>query len=662
MKTAVIYARYSSDSQTEQSIEGQIRVCKQYAERNGLLVVDSYIDRATTGTNDNRAAFQQMLKDSKRRQWSVVIVYKLDRFARNKYESVVNRKKLTDNGVELVSAMENIPDTPEGKLFLAVIEGFNEYFSEDLKQKVNRGLKESWLKGNATGGLPPYGYVIKDKKYVIDETEAEVVREIFRKYAQGYRAVSIAEDLKARNVRRKCGKHITHKYVYVILHGRRYTGVVEHQGTEYSNIFPPIITKELWLQVNTINEENKIAPGRKKEIYDYILFGKLVCGNCKQRMSGESGTSKSGEIHYYYVCLSKRKKKADCECKAVKKQVLEDYVIDATVAMLRKNSLIAKIAETIVKVHEKMMRDDNGLQILIKKRDETKRAADNVVKAIEQGIIMEFTKDRLTALQDELNRLEIEINKEAQKSYAHLTVQEVEKYLLTKVFENPDDIKTRKLLVNAFIREIIWYGDRLVITYNFQENVIPERLTKSHIEEVEKQIEEATQSAFSFSLCSSKFRHSAPKSREVSRDFLFADVTFSPWLTRSALCAAIAIPSLRSLQVPSRAPAKSTRYARVLFLFLSVSLRCRCAPQRSHSRVTFSFPRSALGCSASDLSQTAAPSTVHTRSHTEYHTVCGNALPSSIPSPLLLPRRSVAADRRAKTRNYCGSSPCYAPS
>ena len=175
-----------------------------------------------------------------------------------------------------------------------------------------------------------------------------------------------------------------------------------------------------------------------------------------------------------------------------------------------------------------MMRDDNGLQILIKKRDETKRAADNVVKAIEQGIIMEFTKDRLAALQDELNRLEIEINKEAQKSYAHLTVQEVEKYLLTKVFENPDDIKTRKLLVNTFIREIIWYGDRLVITYNFQENVIPERLTKSHIEEVEKRIEEATQSASSFSLCSYKFRHPAPKSREVSRDFLFRRRDFLP--------------------------------------------------------------------------------------------------------------------------------------
>lgn len=521
VKTAVIYARYSSDAQTEQSIEGQIRVCKQFAEKNELLVVDSYIDRATTGTNDNRAAFQQMLKDSKRKMWSTVIVYKLDRFARNKYESVVNRKKLSDNGVELVSAMENIPDTPEGKLFLAVIEGFNEYFSEDLKQKVNRGLKESWLKGNATGGHPPYGYIIKNKKYVIDEAEADVIREVFRKYAQGFKAVSIAEDLKARNIRRKCGKYIDHKYVYVILHDKRYIGVVQHQGEEYYNIFPPIITKELWLQVDAINEENKIAPSRKKEIFDYILSSKLVCGKCKHKMLGESGTSRSGEIHYYYVCLSKRRGKTDCDCKAVKKQVLEDYVINATVAMLRKNSVITKIAETICKVHEKMIKDDSGLQILVNKRNDAKKAADNIVKAIEQGIITDFTKDRLTTLQNEVNSLDIEINREMQKTYAHLSVDEVERYLLSKVFENPDDIKTRKLLVNTFIREIIWYGDKLVITYNFQEEAIPPRLTKSHTEEVEKQVEEATRSASSFPLGSYIFRQTAPTKKRVEPNSLF---------------------------------------------------------------------------------------------------------------------------------------------
>lgn len=553
MKTAVIYARYSSDSQTEQSIEGQLRVCRQYAEKNDLLVVENYIDRATTGTNDNRAAFQQMLKDSKRRQWSVVIVYKLDRFARNKYESVVNRKKLSDNGVELVSAMENIPDTPEGKLFLAVIEGFNEYFSEDLKQKVNRGLRESWLKGNATGGHPPFGYIIKDKKYFIDDAEAEIVREIFMKYAQGYKAVAIAEDLKARNIRRKCGKLVDQKYVYIILHDKRYIGEVTHQGIEYCNIFPPIITKELWLQVNAINEANKISPSRKKEIYDYILSGKLICGKCKHRMRGTSGTSHTGAIHYYYVCRSQKRKHSGCDCTTVKKQVLEDYVIDATVAMLKQNSFITRLAKTIVKVHEKLVKDNSGLQILIKKRDETKRAADNIVKAIEQGIIMDFTKDRLSTLQAELNGLEIEINKETQKSYAHLTVEEVEKYLLTKVFEDPNDIKTRKLLVNTFIREIIWYENKLVITYNFHENAIPERPTKSHIEDIEKQIKEASQSAFSFTMGSHKFQHSVPSNPlPFAKGFAFSRHSSHRLLTRRAQrthpcasnCALSAIPSL----------------------------------------------------------------------------------------------------------------------
>ena len=517
MKTAVIYARYSCDAQTEQSIEGQLHVCKEYAEKNDLLVVDEYIDRATTGTNDNRAAFQQMLADSKRRQWSVVIVYKLDRFARNMYESVINRKKLSDNGVGLVSAMENIPDTPEGKLFQAVIEGFNEYYSEDLRQKVNRGLRESWIKGNATGGIPPFGYVIKDKKYVIDETEADAVREIFRKYSQGFKANSIADDLKERNVRRKNGKYIDQKYVYVILHDKRYTGVVTHKGEEYYNIFPPIISKEVWLQVNAINEENKQAPSRKKEIFDYILSGKLICGDCKHKMGGTSGTSHTGDTHYYYICLSRNRKRCVCHCKPVKKQVLEDYVIQATVNMLRRNSVITKIAETIVKVHERMIRDDSGLQRLQTKRDEAKKAADNLVKAIEQGIITDFTKDRLAALQEEVNRCEIEINKAMQKTYAHLTVEDVEKYLLSKVFEDPDDIKVRKLLVNTFIREIIWYGDHMVITYNFQEDIVPEKLTKSHVEQVEKEIEEAENASSSFPVSSYICGCSSPNRTQLNR-------------------------------------------------------------------------------------------------------------------------------------------------
>lgn len=131
MKTAVIYARYSSDRQTEQSIEGQLHVCNDYAERNNLVIVGTYIDRAMTGTNDNRDDFQRMLKDSDKKAWDYVLVYKLDRFSRNKYEMAIHRKRLKDNGIKILSAMENIPETPEGILLESLLEGMNQYYSAE---------------------------------------------------------------------------------------------------------------------------------------------------------------------------------------------------------------------------------------------------------------------------------------------------------------------------------------------------------------------------------------------------------------------------------------------------------------------------------------------------------------------------------------------------
>ena len=131
MKTAVIYARYSSERQTEQSIEGQLHVCSDYAKRNDLVIVGTYIDRAMTGTNDNREDFQRMLKDSDKKSFDYVLVYKLDRFSRNKYEMAIHRKHLKDNGVKILSAMENIPETPEGILLESLLEGMNQYYSAE---------------------------------------------------------------------------------------------------------------------------------------------------------------------------------------------------------------------------------------------------------------------------------------------------------------------------------------------------------------------------------------------------------------------------------------------------------------------------------------------------------------------------------------------------
>ncbi len=510
MKTAVIYARYSSDSQTEQSIEGQVRVCKEYAKNNNILVVDTYIDRAMTGTNDLRPDFQRMLKDSAKHQWEVVLVYKLDRFSRDKYETTIHKHTLKENGVKLVSAMENIPDSPEGIILESLLEGMNQYYSAELSQKVHRGLNESYRKGQYTGGSVIYGYDVVDKKNVINPEEAEIIREIFTKYSQGYTAVALAKDLKARGIRTKKGLYITDKKIYKILANTKYNGKIMHGNVVYDNIYPQIVDDVTWQKVQDIHDDNKHAPGRKKEIFDFILSGKLVCGNCKHRMIGISGTSHTGDSHYYYACQFGRRKKVKCAIKPIRKQFIEDTVIETTVKLLSSVSIISDLANKIYAVHQKETSDNTALKSLEQRRKEAVRSQNNMIKAIEQGIITEATKGRLTELEAEINHLDFEIAKEKAHNYAFLTVEQIEQYLSRFVFDNTDDVKVRKLLINTFVREVILYEDEIVITFNFTDS--PERLkvNKEQVIQEEKQIERA-KSSFSFNSGSTILADSPPK-------------------------------------------------------------------------------------------------------------------------------------------------------
>ena len=147
---AVIYARYSSDRQTEQSIEGQLRECQEFAEKEGIIIINNYIDRAISGKTDNRPAFQQMIADSSSHEFEYVIVYKLDRFARNRYDSAIYKAKLKKNGVKVLSAKENIMDSPEGIILEGLLEAMNEYYSAELSQKIKRGMRENRIKGKVT--------------------------------------------------------------------------------------------------------------------------------------------------------------------------------------------------------------------------------------------------------------------------------------------------------------------------------------------------------------------------------------------------------------------------------------------------------------------------------------------------------------------------------
>jgi len=217
---AVIYARYSCDRQNEQSIEGQLHECYAYAEKHDLTVVKEYIDRALSGRSaEHRTAFQQMIRDSEKKGFDFVIVYKTDRFARNRYDSAIYKTKLKKNDVRVLYAKESIPDGPEGIILESLLEGMAEYYSAELSQKIKRGIHEIALKHKAYGGNRPFGYRIdSDKNFVIDEKEAEIVRKIFTDFADGKQAKEIATELNEKGIKNARGTSWNKNNFFQIFH------------------------------------------------------------------------------------------------------------------------------------------------------------------------------------------------------------------------------------------------------------------------------------------------------------------------------------------------------------------------------------------------------------------------------------------------------------
>ena len=244
-------------------------------------------------------------------------------------------------------------------------------------------------------------------------------------------------------------------------------------------------------------------------------------------MGGESGTSHTGDIHYYYICLSRRKKRAKCTTKAVLKQWLEDIVINATVKMLESTAAIHNVAQEIFNLHTKQVADNSALKLIEQKRKEAVKAQNNMIKAIEQGIITEATKSRLTELETLISQYDFDIAKEKARNYTFLTVEQIEMFLSRFVFENPSDMKVRKLIVNTFIREVILYPDRVVITYNFTDNPEHIKFTKEHVVKTEKEIETADKTVFSSLKGSYIYGSAAPISSKQTQGFSIGFVFLS---------------------------------------------------------------------------------------------------------------------------------------
>lgn len=457
MKTAVIYARYSSDSQSEQSIDGQLRVCEEYARNNDILILDTYIDRAMTGTNDNRPDFQRMIKNSYRKEWTYVLVYKLDRFSRNKYETAIHKKTLRDNGTKVLSAMENIPDTPEGIILESLLEGMNQYYSAELAQKVRRGMNESRTKGNYQGGGLPYGYKVVNKKILIDEETAPVVNYIYEQYSIGVYVRDIISTLTRKGIYHK-GKPFAMNTVYGILANEKYSGIYRHGEEIFTNMYPPIVPTEIYQKVRAIVEKNKC--GKRSVKVNYLFRHKMVCGYCGEPISAETGTARNGEVIRYYKCLGRKKHKNDCKKSMVKKEDLEKVIIDNILQELSKPHIMDKIVKGILAMQDYQLKLNSSLNALIRAKTNTQNALNNLMNAIEQGIISNTTNKRLHELEKQLEDLERQILIERSKLTIKYTANEVEEFYKQMLILSPE------MLVNYAIKQIVLYDDKIVIKLN----------------------------------------------------------------------------------------------------------------------------------------------------------------------------------------------------
>lgn len=483
----VIYARYSAGpGQTDQSIDGQLRDCRKYAEDNNITIIDTYIDRHISGTDfENRKEFNRLMKDISRNQFSYVIVWKVDRFGRDREELTMNKIKLKKHGVKLLYAKEHIPDGPEGIVLESVLEGMAEYYSAELAQKVRRGKRESALKGHILSGNPCLGFNLINKKYEYNSETAPIVIEIFERYASGDTAKEIKDDLNRRGIRTAKGAEFKNNTIYYALRNEKYIGIYRYDDIVLYDVIPRIVPQELWERVQLLlskNERNKSRSRCTAEV-EFLLTGKLFCGHCGNSVIGDSGSGRR-QRYYYYKCSGRKNKGVTCCLPTYKKEELEQSVISSTVFDVLSEELIEHLVITLINL-QKSNKQDSYLKSMKKQLRSIQSGIDNMLRAIEMGIITDSTKDRLVTLEKQKEDLLIEIAKEEIRR-PDITADQIRFWLYSFKYGDISDLSFGVRIINTFINSIYLYDDHMVVVYNFTDGDSSRKAIEMDISEIEK--------------------------------------------------------------------------------------------------------------------------------------------------------------------------------
>lgn len=464
---AVIYARYSSSSQREVSIDVQIRECTAYAERNGYIVLKHYMDKAISGTTDNRPDFQQMIQDSKSGLFDTVLVMRTDRFSRDVGDSILYKQILKQNGVRVVSVTENFGEDAIGQLMERIMEGFAEYYSNELGEKVHRGQDDNAMKGIWNGGTLPLGLIVdEEQRLKPDPLTAPFVLEAFKRYAEGATMTEIRDYLNLQGITSARGLPLNYNIIQHLLSNRRYIGEYSYRNFTIPDAIPPIVPKDLFERVQEKIAKNKKAPARAKAEDEYLLTTKIFCGNCGAYMCGESGKGRNGTIHRYYKCVTVKKRRGDCKKKAVRKEWIENLVVNEAMKIVMDDDAIDAIVSMMMQIQNQENIMVPMLEAQLKK---TETGIDNLLNAIQNGLFTASTKERLEALEQEKENLQLRIEKErlgTPKISAEFMTFWLQRFRKLDMTEKAH----RQVLIDTFVNAVYVYDDKLLIGFNFHDD------------------------------------------------------------------------------------------------------------------------------------------------------------------------------------------------
>ncbi len=502
----VIYARYSSSGQREESIEGQLRECREYAKRQNIIIVGEYCDYAITGTSDKRPEFQRLIRDSSKGQFSFVITWKNDRFARSRYDSAVYKYKLKQNGVRILYAKESIPDGPEGIILESVMEGFAEYYSANLSQNVKRGFYDSALKLQ-TLGQNCYGLQrAADGRWEQNPSQAPIVRRIFEEYSSGKSAKDIYTDLNSEGYRTLRGNNFSKSSLGDILRNEKYCGVYKYADIRVEDGIPAIVSKELFDKVQKMVKIHSEKPALKKFEGGFLLTGKLFCGHCGEAMTGDGGTSGTGRVYHYYTCNNRRIKK--CKKERVPKQWIEDLIVQKLVEITSKDSIIDTFADKFMKWQAEQIKVPftKDLEDRLKK---VEAAIKNNLSLIDSGFVSDSIKSHLVELEAERVDLERGIAKMRLKT-PELSRPQILHFLHEFRKGDVNNAVWRIPLIETFLQAAYLYDDgRLLLRLNFRGDE-----SKISVQAVEEAVENGED-------LSSDFETSSQACRKTNRFSLF---------------------------------------------------------------------------------------------------------------------------------------------